>query len=432
MAIFTSKTKMGAEESNTRKRVSVSQLKPGVYVVDLDRSWFQTRFYFHRRLIKHAKDIETLKKHGIREVVIDTARGADVEAPLPDPLPEIAAAVPSADERAAEKRPPSSAEIALQPLTKELEAARTIHAEAMAVAQNIFEGVASGSPVNSPAAKKVVTDLLGSITRSPEANLLLTQMRRFQNDLFAHAVNVCVLCLVIGTLEEFESEISALGLGALLHDVGKTRLPRNLIRRKEPYTESERQILQQHPKLGAVLLEPSENIPELTHRIVVEHHERIDGLGYPLGAEARQISPFSQIVAITDAYDDMLTGRKHAPLQPLEVLRQLYLLGNAGAFDCALVERIIRCLGVYPAGSLVELNTGERGIVIAANRKDSLKPTLRIISSRDGLALSNGPILSLLDTDTGSIERRIIRALDPGKERVNPLAYLKLTPAFSG
>ena len=417
-----------AKESSRRKRVSVSQLKPGVYVVDLDRSWFQTRFYFHRRLIKNTKDIEDLKRHGIREVVIDTARGADVEAPVADPLPETAAVLPNEEARAAgpETHPASPSEIALRPLTQELEAARTIHAEAMAEAQKIFDGVANGSPVNSPAAQKVVTDLLGSITRSPEANLLLTQMRRFQSDLFTHAVNVCVLCLVVGTLEEFESDISALGLGALLHDVGKTRLPRNLIRRKEPYSESERTLLAQHPKIGAALLEPSKNVPKLTHRIVMEHHERIDGLGYPLGAKASQISPFSQMVAITDAYDDMLTGRKLAPLQPLEVLRQLYLQGNAGVFDRGLVERVIRCLGVYPAGSLVELNTGERGIVIAANRNDSLKPTLRIISSRDGLALSNGPIISLVETDTSSVERRIIRALDPGKERVNPLAYLKL------
>jgi hypothetical protein len=85
---------MPKEESRKRKRVSVSQLKPGVYVVDLDRSWFQTRFYFHRRLIKDKKDIEALKKHGIREVVIDIARGADVDAPLADPLPEISTAVP--------------------------------------------------------------------------------------------------------------------------------------------------------------------------------------------------------------------------------------------------------------------------------------------------------------------------------------------------
>ncbi len=421
---------MSTETLTTRKRVSVSQIKPGMYVVSLDQSWFQTPFYLHRRLIKNAEDIEQLKKLGVREVVIDTALGADVEDPLPNPASATTPTVTNRSE--AIPRPTSLHEASLQPLVKELETARTIHAEALAAAQTIFDGVGSGSPLNIPIAKKVVTNLLESITRSPETNLLLSQMRRFQHDLFTHAVNVCVLCLVVGTLDGFDSDISALGLGALLHDLGETRIPRNLIRKREPYTESERQLLEQHPRLGATLLERSENIPELARRIVTEHHERIDGSGYPFAIRGAQISIFSQVVAITDMYDAMLTGRNQGALQPIEVLRQLYLQSNYGAFDRELIERIIRCLGVYPAGSLVELNTGERGIVIAANRKDALRPTLRIVSSRNGLALSRGPILSLADWDSGSVERRIVRALDPGEERVDVLAYLKIAPAFSG
>jgi putative nucleotidyltransferase with HDIG domain len=425
---------MSAEESSTRKRVSVNQLKPGVYVAALDRSWFKTRFYFHRRMIKDAKQIELLKKYGISEVVIDTTRGADVEMPPSDSALDTTTAVENerASETAAETRPTSLSDAAFRPLAKELEAARSIHAEALAAAQKIFDGVGSGAGINSPAAKEVVTNLLDSVARSPEANLLLTQMHRFQNDLFTHAVNVCVISLVVATLEQLENDISALGLGALLHDIGKTRLPRSLIRRKEPYTESERQLLEQHPQLGTLVLTQSENIPELTSRIVAEHHERIDGSGYPKGIRGEEISIFSQIVGITDSYEAMLMGRKNAPLQPIEILRQLYLLGNAGAFDRDLIERIIRCLGVYPAGTLVELNTGERAIVIAANRVDSLRPILRVISSRDGLALSNGPIISLADAPSGSTDRRIVRALDPGKERINLLTHLKFASAFTG
>jgi HD-GYP domain-containing protein (c-di-GMP phosphodiesterase class II) len=421
---------MDTEESSTKKRVSISQIKPGMYVASLDRSWFQTPLYLHRRLIKNTEEIELLKKLGIREVVIDTARGADVESPPPDPTAATTALQPN--EREPSPHSTSYHETALQPLIKELEVARTIYGEALAAAQSIFDGVGGGSPLSTPIAKKVVTSLLDSITRSPEANLLLAQMHRFQHDLFTHAVNVCVLCLVVGTLEGFDSEISALGLGALLHDIGETRMPRNLIRKKEPHTESERQLLEQHPKLGAILLERSENIPELARRIVAQHHERIDGSGYPFAIRSAQISLSTQVVAITDLYDAMLTGRNQGALQPIEVLRQLYLQSNAGAFDRNLIERIIRCLGVYPTGSVVELNTGERGIVIAANRNNTLRPTLRIISSRNGLALSRGPIISLAETESGSIERRIIRALDPGKERVDVLAYLKLAPAFAG
>ena len=413
---------------STRKRVPVSQIKPGVYVVSLDKSWLQTPYYLHRRLIKNAEDIELLKKHGIREVVIDTAKGADVgelEPVAPMPANKNGSAVPKSS-----TDPSAPSERVFRPLVKEVRVARMIHTEAVALAQTIFEGAGGGAPVNSPAAKKVVTNLLGSITRSTEASLLLSQMRRFQNDLFTHAVNVCVLSLVIGTLEGLDGEIQALGLGALLHDVGETRIPRNLIRKKGAYSESEQRLLEQHPRLGAVLLQQSENIPELARRIVLEHHERIDGSGYPFGLRGEQISVFSQIVSITDTYDGMLMGRNHAPLPPTEVLRQLYVQRNAGIFDSDLVERIIRCLGVYPVGSLVRLNTGEQGIVVAANRMDSLKPTVRIIMSSTGLAQPHGPIVSLADKGTGAVERCIVHALDPIKEGIDLLSYLNLAPTI--
>ncbi len=420
---------MDREELSTRKRVSVSQVKPGMYVVGFDRSWAQTPFFFHRKLIKNAEEIELLKEYGIREVVIDTARGANAES---EPR-----RTPAATAKPAEKQPGSPRSISkvrqeshafetvLRPLTRELQTARDIHRQALRAAQSIFDGVGTGAPVNSPTAKKVVTDLLETITRSPEANLLLIQMRRFESDLWAHSVNVCVLCLVLATLEGLESDAPVLGLGALLHDVGQTRIPRNLIRKQEPHTHSERRLIEQHPQLGAVLLRQNGDIPEPAQRIAVEHHERIDGSGYPFGIRGGQISPFSQIVGIVAAYDSMLRGRLQPGLQPIEVLRQLYLQGHAGVFDRHLIERIIRCLGVYPIGSLVELNTGERGIVIALNRSDSLRPTLRMISSAAGRAASNGTILNLADADSGSIDRRIIRALDPGKERVDVMAYLK-------
>jgi putative nucleotidyltransferase with HDIG domain len=425
---------MDAEELNTKKRVPVAQIKPGMYVVGLDRSWFRTPFLFHRRFIKSAEEVELLKKHGIREVVIDTARGADVETPQParSSAPVVEERI-STDKYApkAPVRSTSAFETAFRPLARELHAATRIHDAALSTAQRVFEGVGSGAPVNSLAAKKAVTDLLSSITRCPEANLLLAQMRRFQNDLFTHSVNVCVLSLVVGTIEELETDISALGLGALLHDVGQVRLPGNLLRKPGPYSESERRLMENHPKLGAIIAAQCEDIPEPARRIVIEHHERIDGSGYPSGLKSAQISLFSQIVAITDVYDAMLAGRNHGALQPTEVLRQLYLQANAGAFDRDLIEQVIHSLGVYPVGSLVELNTGERGIVIGANRSDSLKPTLRIISSREGLPLSDGPVIYLADA-SGSIDRRIVRALDPGKERVDLMYYLKLAPAMVG
>ena len=297
-----------------------------MYVVGLDRSWLRTSFMFHHKLIKGDDDIATFERNGVREVIIDTARGVDIAESLSEVRPADAMHTPTEESSvngagAAVNKPaaraPSAAEVVLQPLTMELRAARAIHNEALAVAQNMFDGAAlGGGPVKSEGAKKVVTDLMSSITRSPEANLLLMQMRRFQKDLFSHAVNVCVLSLVVGVLEEFDINVAGLGVGALLHDIGETRLPRNLIRKKDGFTNAERRLVEQHPMLGAMLLEQNLDLAPCARQIVLEHHERIDGSGYPLGVRASNLSLAGQIVAITDAYDEMLSGRNQAVLQP--------------------------------------------------------------------------------------------------------------------
>jgi HD-GYP domain-containing protein (c-di-GMP phosphodiesterase class II) len=424
---------MPNEEFSAQKRIPVSLIKPGMYVTSLDRSWLETPFFFHRKLIKSAEDIELLKKNGIREVVIDITRGLDVESGAP--ITETATAALMAGEQIAASQKetsapaPSAAEMAFRPLAMELEMAQRIHQDALTAAQSIFDGVRGGAPLKREVAQKVVVDLMSSIARSPEANLLMMQMRRFQTDLFTHAVNACVLSLVVRALEGFDVDAAAFGMGALLHDIGETRIPRNLIRKKEEFTESERRLMEQHPLLGAMLLQQNDEMPPLARQIVLGHHERIDGSGYPNRLRDADISFASQVVAITDAYDDMLSGRNQTVLQPNEVLRQLFMQSNAGAFDRGLVERIIRCLGVFPIGSLVELNTGERGIVVAANRADTLKPTVRIVATRTGLNQSNGPIVSLADTSPGVLDRRIVCALDPGRERIDPLAFLKLAQA---
>jgi putative nucleotidyltransferase with HDIG domain len=258
------------------------------------------------------------------------------------------------------------------------------------------------------------------------------QMRRFQKDLFTHAVNVCVLSLVVATIEGLGDDIDMLGMGALFHDIGETRLPRRLLRKPDDFTAAEARLLKQHPILGAALLAQSKNIPATAERIILEHHERIDGSGYPAGAGAGELCLESQLVALTDSYDDMLSGRNQAALQPTEVLRQLYLQANTGRVDRDLVEQVIRSLGVYPIGSVVELSTGERGVVVATNRSAALKPMVRIIITRNGVAQFNGPVIGLADRARDGVEKRIVAVLDPAKERIDPMVFLKVGRGASG
>lgn len=423
---------MDNEPSNSRKRIPLDEIRIGMYVVGLDRSWVRTPFLFHRKLITSPAEIDLLRKHRIRDVVIDTARGLDVERDsVPGPESRVEKAkVEAAVGHAAMIAEPSPAEVAFRPLAIELSTAQRIHEEALAAAQSVFDGVGGGARVNAEVAEKVVGHLAASIDRSPEANLLLLQMRRFQKDLFTHAVNVCVLALVVNAIEKFDSDETSLGLGALLHDVGETRVPRNLLRKRDRYSAAEQRLVHQHPSLGARLLEENSHMPPMARRIILEHHERIDGSGYPVAQAGAEIAQLSQIVAITDAYDDMLSGRGQPALPSTEVLRQLYMQSNCGSLDRILVERVIRSLGVYPVGSVVELDSGEQAIVVAVNRLDSLKPTVKIISSRTGAVQAQGAIVSL--ADSGAEQRRVVRALDPIKERIDPMTFLRLVPPVAG
>ena len=424
---------MEHEDRTTRKRVAIADVRLGMYVVGLDRSWLKTPFLFHRKLIQRTEEIDQLKKHGTLEVVIDTARGVDVADALGGSPVKAGAPASRAIENhladghlAAAQAPLSAAELAFQPLARELENARTIHDEALTLAQTIFDGVGGGARVDGKISAQVVMQLQASITRSPEANLLLMQMRRFQTDLFTHAVNVCVLSLVVALSEDLGDDIATLGMAALLHDIGQTRLPRALLHKTNNFTDAEANLLKQHPALGAALLAQDPGIAPMAQSIVLAHHERIDGSGYPSGGA--DLSLYSQIVALTDSYDDMLSGRNQVALQPTEVLRQLYLQANSGSADRALVEKVIRSLGVYPIGSVVELNTGERGVVVATNRAAALKPVVRVIMSRSGLVQFNGPVIALADGAKDAIERRIVAVLDPVKERIDPLAFIRLAP----
>jgi HD-GYP domain-containing protein (c-di-GMP phosphodiesterase class II) len=314
-----------------------------------------------------------------------------------------------------------------QDFEKELASAHAVRNEATAIVQSIFEGVKTGTIIDGMAVKQAVRALLEHILHGRDTLLHVIHMRQYDTDLFAHAVDVCTFALLVGQGQGFDRQrLERLGVGALLHDVGHTRLPRNMYRKQWLYTEQERRLVQQHPALGAAILANAADLHEESLRIVLEHHERLDGLGYPRGLRGLQISPLSEIVSIADTYDAMLSSWDgHPPLSPAQAIRELYKFGLQGQYDRRWVERVIRCLGIYPVGSLVELSTGERGVVTAANPADALRPTVRIILDPHLLPYATPTLVNLAAPSARGPERSILRALDPSKEPPDVTAYLQ-------
>jgi putative nucleotidyltransferase with HDIG domain len=409
------------------KRIPVDRLKPGMFIVGMDQPWYRTPFLFHKRLIANPDDITQLVRHGIREVTIDPERGLDVEgdtvpAGVEENLDLPAAAPPPALDDT------TDAEQDIR--RRHSAAAKAAYHEAVTAMERVFKELEAGQPPKVLTLKGIVSGLLNRILTDPESMMTqfcLEKMRRFDRTLASHGMDVCVLALIVAV--EYgcnEADRETLGVGALLHDIGYVRLPRNLYRKSTPLTDQEKALMHQHPQLAATVLSQGDPLPEAIGRIIAQHHECPDGSGFPNKLKHGTVSQLAQIVGLVDIYDGMVGTRNgRPPLLPHDAIRQLFVLGEKGRYDKALVEMAIKALGVYPIGSLIKLNTSECAVVMSINHEHRLKPKIRIISRPEGDKL-NAPIdvdLSIVSPDEPS--RTILRALDPQQEHVELPEYFE-------
>lgn len=405
------------------KRIPIDQLIVGMFIAGLDQPWYRTPFLLHKWLVSNPDDIVQLKRHGIQIVTIDTERGLDVGA-APVAAPE--ATPPEAETPSASA---DTMETASNGHPSHAEAAAATYREAMQAVERVFTDIEAGQPPKITTLKPVVSKLLQQILEQPEAMMIqfcLDKMRRFDGTLANHGMDVCVLTLILAVENSCtESEMEALGLGALLHDIGFVRLPRNVYRKTSALTEQEQVLMRQHPQLAATVLSKIDSLPGAVADIIAQHHEFQDGSGYPKIVKPGALSPLAQLMALADTYDDLVTSRYgRAPLLPHDAIRQLFVLGAKGRYDKNLVEVAIKMLGVYPLGSLIKLNTNECAVVIGLNHEDRLRPRVRIIRGPDG-EIQSPPIDSDLQNQaTDQPARTILRALDPKQEQIDLPQYL--------
>ena len=437
------------------KTITIDQLKPGMFIVGMDQPWYRTPFLLHRRLIHHTEDIDLLRRHGIRELKIDPSQGIDVE-PVPSgdtPPPShtqetTAAAQPSlAVQPASSEKPPHSASgaerNAAQPLPhvtqedapspsharEQAAAAQATYTEATCSMERMFEELEAGVVPRPDTLRTVVANVLSRVLddgASMLSLLSLQKMKRFDRTLASHALDVCTLSLIVAQAYGVaEKDLEALGAGALLHDIGYVRLPRNLYRKIHDLTEQERTMMQQHPALGLAMLRDAQEDRDAVVRIVVEHHECSNGSGFPHKLKGDSLSVLAQLVGLVDAYDGMVSRRGgHPAMLPHDAIRQLFRLGDTGQYAKDLLQAMIGSLGVYPIGSLVLLNTGEQAVVVGMNHTQRLKPVVKVITGPQGGSYLTPIRVDLGAQAAGASARTITKVLDPLHERVNVAMFL--------
>ncbi len=405
----------------TIKRIAIEQLIPGMFITEMDVPWYRTPFLSHKRLIKDQQTIQLMKQHGIRMVSIDTSKGSDLPSePSATKQPLASQQPPNVDVPAPPDRTPEH-----MPETKpEDHSATVIYTQAQEAVERIFEDLERGIPPSPEATKAIVSQVLGQVLNNRATmatQLAIQKIKQFDRSLTTHALDTCILSLVVAVESGLDQTAQEqIGMGALLHDAGYVRLPRNLVRKREECSGQDKTLLEQHCKLGVALLSEQPGMHEGVLRIVREHHERANGSGFPAKLGNDQIFDLAQIVGIVDFYDGMVSRRgTRQAMIPHDAVRQLFLAGEQGLFEKSLVELLIRSIGVYPVGSLVRLNTGEQAVVIGVNPQQRLKPLVKVTTDPQGGSYATPIDIDLATASPDHTIRTVLRVLDPSKERVN-------------
>jgi len=364
------------------RKISIDRLIPGMYVERIDRSWLLVPVF--RNLIESDQQVQRLREWDVREVIINTKKGID--------LPSGQA------EETSDASPASLEPVDAVPLQEELGRANNVYEQALASASRMMDAVRSGHSPDVGVAGAAVDRLMASILRNRDALSSLTQLKEFNESTFQHCIRVCILSLVFGTRLGFtRSDLKTLGMGALLHDVGKMKLPEELVRRPRPLTNEEFEHYRTHPLLGARLFDGASRIEKASLLVLLQHHERCDGSGFPQGLTEDEISRMAKLVMIVDTYDNLTTGREGGrKLTPSEALAWLRDWG-AQSYDPVLVEEFVAALGLYPVGSFVRLSDNRLAIVTSVHHDPTMLPKVWVVYDDQHHILPDGVELDLAD-----------------------------------
>lgn len=356
------------------KKIKTEQLRPGIFVHDFNCDWAGENIFISKALIKDEKAIKIIRSWGIKEVYIDTDLGLDVERA------KTAHEVQQETNRnlhklAQRKRTETPPPIALK---DEVQMARTIRTEAVVTMREAMKAVQEGKCIDLDSAFQLVEKMKDSVTRNKDALVLLTRIRKKDEYTLMHSISVSSLVLAFCNScgISYDTTIN-LAMGALFHDIGKTRIPNSILNKPGKLNQKEFAIMKRHAEYSAKVLAKTTELPPEAHDIALHHHERYDGTGYPHGLKGDTIEFGSRIASICDVYDAITSTRCYKNgIDRVHGLRKLYEWSDH-YFDKELTYTFIRSIGVYPIGTYVRLEN-EVSAVVTSSTENVLQPVVRI------------------------------------------------------
>jgi len=417
---------------------STDELVLGMYVSGLDRPWTETPFLFQGFHIESPKVIKELRRY-CKFVYVDIEKSDDTiafiarQAPPPrrkseggDSEPRMAA---SPKTEAPDLHAIEGEESARETTTlkAELVDAELVHRQTERVIEDLFARIRSGESIEIGDVEQALDPMLDSIIRNDHAMSWLARMRKKNDYVHDHSIASSVWAMIFGKHLGLKSEdLQILGIGAVFMDVGKTRIPTEYLIKRETLSPEEMGLMKRHVSYGVEIVSALDGIDPRVVEMVRCHHERHNGTGYPEGLTGVDIPIFSRIAGIVDAYDAMTTQRPYAEaVSTFDAMRQLNNLAGV-EFAAEMVEQFVQAIGVFPVGTLVELSTGEVGVVIAQNRIRRLRPKVMLLLDSDKKPIETTPIVDLrnqLADSRGENSLWIETGLPPGAYGLDAREY---------
>jgi HD-GYP domain-containing protein (c-di-GMP phosphodiesterase class II) len=373
-------------------RLAVSELKIGMYVCELDRPWLDSPFGFQGFPLRSIEDIQAVKRV-CAYVFVDAKKSVGVRTKSR----EASTATPVATENmyVSTPAPPrkrarrwflgslgrqATRHAAPVSTIHSLEVAHRAYDETSNLVRTLLEDIRWGRGVDTVATKEAVSACAEQVTRDPAVMVLLASIKDKDDYTAQHSLNVAILSMVLGHhLGLPKRTLIDVGVGGLLHDVGKTLIPMEILKKPGRLTPTEYGVVKMHPAHGKGILESTEGIGRVPVEVAYTHHERLDGSGYPRGLREAETGLVTRIVAITDTYDAVTSDRIYDDAKTSIEAFKILQAASGNHYDGQLVSELIGAIGVFPPGSMVQLNNGKFGVVVRANPSYEFRPTVLVL-----------------------------------------------------
>ncbi|MFV0421906.1 HD-GYP domain-containing protein [Oleidesulfovibrio sp.] len=411
------------------KKIKSEDLRVGMYVVDVGLSWLENPYLFMSEgVLEDEASIEAVLADGFEEAIIDVRRSR--KGSVPDdlvPLEDMSTAeqVSQAISNTEEVSYKSSAPPPSVTVSAEMSKAQAIYSESLSFVRGFMDSAREGKPVDMESAEPLVEDIIQSVSRNAGALIGFAKLRAYDHYTYTHCLNVSLLAVAFAKYLGLETvALRQIGLAGLFHDLGKAMIPDFILNCPGRLTPEEFTVMKRHPVLGKDVLPQNGKLPEMVLQGMMEHHEKYNGAGYPKGLKGDEISQAGRILSVVDVYDALTSKRPYKnAMMPNKALSILYSMAGEDFYP-GYVEHFIKCLGIYPVGQVVQLNTGQVGVVAATDPAQPLRPVVIIV--RDPLGRPASPRLVDL-AQVGSVT--ITATVLPVQAGIDPVRVLEDGPS---